>query len=100
MPISNPTPSRPAVFGVYSGDNAASRQITTGFVPKLAFVFVNGSTAVLIMVPNASRHMDSASFIDCVATMYLHASDGFVVANPTYGFNAIGTDYYYWAIGA
>lgn len=88
--------------GSYTGDNAAGRQITVGFIPKLVLIEGASSCKLFTLIPSQTiGHYDGVAYhTNPVAMVYIHAADGFVVdmgSNP--GSNLLAAVYYYLAIG-
>lgn len=102
------TPARSA-SGSYSGNNGASRQITTGFACKFVIIIahgVSGSASIqwTLVSSTAANNGDLADTaisdaqFGATSDARLHASDGFIV-DPNDSSNTSGNTYYYAAFG-
>lgn len=95
-----PTGGATVATGSYTG-NQTARQITTGFKCSIVLVQTtdgqNGDEVFFLFPASLTNRIYSVSVEDRTADIYLHATDGFSLAN-TQTANKTASTYYYWAI--
>ena len=95
------TPARVA-SGTYDGDNGTSgRQIETGFACKFVYIQENSQNAAWF-IDNTTKGMliaQTGPTIGGTSALYLHGSDGFVVADGAATANVSGRTYHYTVFG-
>ena len=97
------TPTKIA-SGTYTGTGATTaRQITTGFVTKLAFAYANNGSGVdtlfVFVTTSVGMQMSTGPLVQGSSAVHLHASDGFVVSDGTSNGNVTGLTYTWIAFG-
>lgn len=94
---------RQIATGSYAGNGAAARQIAVGFQCSLVIIMGNPATDSMhgwfLMPGKSSQHYAISPYHQSrIATVYIHATDGFMVDVAQYDPNQNGQTYYYFAL--